>query len=90
MDEFDCVTTYEDYHFLKPNALYFKEICDRHGVNLNESIMVGNDVLEDGCCKALGMKFILLKDCLLNSKNLPIEADFVSSLSEFIEYVKAL
>ena len=90
IDEFECVTTYENYHYAKPNPMYFKEICDKFNADPKESVMVGNDVLEDGCCKALGMKLILLTDCLLNSKNLPIEADSVITLSEFIEYVKAL
>lgn len=85
--EFLLVTTYENSHFTKPNPKYYEEICNKLNISYDECVMVGNDVYEDGAVKNLGIKLMLLNDNLLNTKNLPIEADFVGSIEEFIREI---
>ena len=44
---FDLVTTYESFHFAKPNPAYFGEILGRMGWRPNEAVMIGNDPHDD-------------------------------------------
>jgi FMN phosphatase YigB (HAD superfamily) len=86
--EFELVTTYENSHFCKPNPKYFEELFNKLNMKPEESLMVGNDVEEDGCIKALGVKLFLIKDCLINNKNLEINADFIGSFEEVVKEIE--
>ena len=44
---FDLVTTYESFHFAKPDPAYFGEILGRMGWRPGEAVMVGNDPEDD-------------------------------------------
>ena len=66
--DFEFFTTYEDYHFCKPNRGYYGEVLERAGLKPEECLMVGNDVGEDMIAEELGMKVFLLTDCLINRK----------------------
>ena len=68
-EDFALYTTYEDYHFCKPNLAYYQEVLDRLGVQPEECVMVGNDVDEDMIAEKLGMKVFLLNPCILNRSN---------------------
>ena len=52
--------------------------------------MVGNDVEEDGAIKALGVKLFLINDCLINNKNLEINADFIGSFDEVVKEIEGV
>lgn len=52
--------------------------------------MIGNDVLEDGIASKLGIKVILISDCLLNPNNLPTENFEVYTLEELYQGIKNL
>jgi FMN phosphatase YigB (HAD superfamily) len=49
VDEFDfsIVTSYENFHFTKPNPAYFTEILGLLGRPLKDAVMIGNDVTAD-------------------------------------------
>ena len=49
--------------------------------------MVGNDVTEDMCVKDLGLDTYLITDCILNSKNLPIEEYKSGSFHDFEKFI---
>lgn len=60
-------TTYEDYHYCKPNPMYYTELLEKLGLKPEECIMVGNDLNEDILpTEKLGMENFLLTDCLIN------------------------
>lgn len=62
-------TTYETYHYCKPNPKYYEELLDKLGLKPEECVMVGNDVEEDMIpTQKLGMKGFLLTNCLINKK----------------------
>lgn len=63
-DEFDWVTVYEECCFTKPHARYYREICDRLGVEPEACVMVGNHMQEDMAAGTLGMKTFLVTDYL--------------------------
>lgn len=65
-DDFDYFTVYENSGCCKPNLEYYRMICDKCGINPEESIMIGNDVDEDMCASALGFDTYLVTDCLIN------------------------
>ncbi|MBR5596226.1 MAG: HAD family hydrolase [Lachnospiraceae bacterium] len=68
-EDFAEYTTYENYHFCKPNPKYYLELLDRHHLKPEECIMVGNDVDEDMIpTRELGMQSFLLTNCLINKK----------------------
>lgn len=68
-DDFEYITTYNNSSFCKPNLEYYKAICNKCGINPNESIMIGNDVEEDMCVAKLGMDSYLVTDCLINKND---------------------
>ncbi|MGI6315561.1 MAG: HAD family hydrolase [Christensenellales bacterium] len=70
--DFEIYTTYEDYHYCKPNLNYFKELLENLQAAPEECLMVGNDVQEDMVAGQLGMKVFLLTDCLINKDDADI------------------
>ena len=69
ISDFVEYTTYENYHFCKPNPKYYEELLGKLGLQPEDCIMVGNDVEEDMIpTQKLGMKGFLLTDCLINKK----------------------
>lgn len=86
-DDFAEITTYENYHYSKPNILYFKEIMDKLGLNPKDCLMVGNDAEEDLCIRELGVKTFLVTDCLENKKGLPLTSEYAGSLEELRHFI---
>lgn len=41
--DFDEITSYDLYHYAKPNPKYYQEILDRHHLKADEAIMFGNE-----------------------------------------------
>lgn len=83
--DFEEITTYETYHYSKPNPLYFRELMDKFSLNPEECLMVGNDAEEDLTIRELGVKVYLVTDCLENKNNLPLLADYKGSLEELTD-----
>lgn len=80
------VTTYENSSFTKPNPKYYLELLEKLSLNPEETIMFGNDVLEDGSSKLAGIETILIVDCLVNSHNLPVDDFQKGSLEDVLEF----
>jgi len=59
-DDFELVTVYEETHFTKPHLGYYKEVCDKMGMDPKDCIMVGNHMQEDMVASELGMKTFLV------------------------------
>ena len=72
-EDFELVTTYENSASCKPGLLYYKEVMGKLGVQPEECLMVGNDVVEDMVARQLGLRVFLLTPCLLNKNNEDIE-----------------
>ena len=89
-DDFEIVTTYEDFYHTKPNTAYYQEVIDRCGLDTHECMMVGNDVKEDGAIQQLGVDLYLVDDFLLNKYNLEINCKYRSNSQQFLAFVKQL
>lgn len=86
-EDFEVITTYEDYHYTKPNVNYFKELMERFGLKPEECLMVGNDVEEDLPIRELGVKTYLVTDTMENKKNLPINSDYQGTMDELYDFL---
>ena len=89
-EEFPLVTTFENSHFVKPNLRYYQEVSEKLGVSPKNCIMVGNDVEEDGCAASLGMEVMLVRDCLLNTKQLSTEGFWMGTLRDVMDWAREL
>ena len=89
-EDFEIFTTYEDYHFCKPNLNYYKEILEKLGLQPEECLMVGNDVGEDMVTEELGMKVFLMPADLINKVGKDISQYPQGGFKELMEYMETL
>lgn len=88
---FPLVTTYDNSHFAKPNPNYYREVLEKIGSKAEETIMIGNDVSEDGiAASSIGLRVILVEDCLLNKKNISTDKFELCTLKQLYEFVRGL
>ena len=89
-ESFALITTYEDYSYCKPNVEYFRTILEEMSLKPKECLMVGNDVEEDLVIRDLGVKTYLVTDTMENKKELPIHTDYMGSLKDLVDFIRAL
>lgn len=87
--DYNMVTTYEIMHYTKPHTEYYLEIAEAIGVDPEDCLMVGNDVGEDLTAAQVGMKTFLVKDRMINQRNLPIKVDWQGYMPDLLEFVKS-
>ena len=83
---FELVTTFENCHFAKPNLDYYREVLANIKTEPSATLHIGNDVEEDGCVSQLGMRVILITDCLLNPRMKPLESFETATLAELAAF----
>ena len=86
--DFTEITTYEDYHYCKPNLMYYKELFARIGFDPQRCLMVGNNVDEDMIAEKLGCDVFLVTRNLINAKNADISVYPRGSLEDLLIYLK--
>ena len=89
-EDFEIFTTYENYHFCKPNLNYYKEILEQIGVKPEECLMVGNDVGEDMITEELGMKVFLMPADLINKVEKDISVYPQGNFEDLLKYIETL
>lgn len=88
--DFALVTTYEDSRTSKPNSAYFLEVCRRIGKPPEDCVHIGNNVHEDGAAREVGIPVMLVEDCLINRRDLPMEGFWRGSLQDVLDWAKNL
>ena len=88
--DFELFTTYENFHFCKPNPAYYHEVLERIGCSPEECAMVGNDVGEDMIARDLGMQVFLITDCLINKNGRDINEYPHGGFDELLEWLKKI
>lgn len=88
--DFELITVFENSSFCKPNVKYFEEVIAKLNLNKENILMVGNDVEEDCVIQNIGIPCFLIKDCLINNKNLPLNAKYQGSFDDFVKFVEEL
>ncbi|MDD3128983.1 MAG: HAD family hydrolase [Candidatus Izemoplasmatales bacterium] len=86
--DFDLVTTYENSNFAKPSLYYYEMIIKKMNYDPDETIMIGNDALEDMVAKGLGINTFLVTDCLNNKNNIDINQFNNGTLTQLLENIK--
>ena len=89
-EDFKVITTYETSKFCKPSKGYFEEICRMANCNPEETLMVGNDVIEDMSAERAGLSTYLVTDDLINREKADCSKYQQGSLKEFYEYCLTL
>ena len=89
-EDFELITSFEIMHAAKPNPEFYEEVIERLGVLPGETLMVGNDAVEDLAAGQLGISTYLIEDHLLNSQKQKIKPDMQGSSRDFLHYVKSL
>lgn len=88
-EQFEIVTTYEDFHFSKTHAAYYAEVLGRLGWGDGPVLMVGNDMERDIIpAKSLGLATFHVDDDP-GSKSGP-EADAHGSLSDLRRWLESI
>lgn len=89
-NDFEFITVYENSSFCKPNVKYYEEVISKLNLNKENILMVGNDVLEDCVIQNIGIPCYLIKDCLINNNNLPLDAKYQGNIDDFVKFVDSL
>lgn len=87
IEDFIEITTFENYHYCKPNPLYFKEIIKKNNLDVSNTIMIGNDLFEDTGANSLGIKVYIVNDDLLGD-NKEKNYEFIGSMNSLINEIK--
>lgn len=88
-ENFEYISTYENFHYCKPSTEYYKEFIAALGVSAEECMMVGNSVDEDMiAAQKLGMQTFLCPACLVNKNEVDISGYPQGNFSDLVTYVK--
>lgn len=88
-DDFEHITTYEQYHAAKPHRLYFEEILNNTGLAAGECIMIGNDAREDlPAPTAMGMETFLLLDHVIIPEGLEYQCDHKGYYADLLKFIR--
>ena len=85
--DFAEITTYEDYHYCKPNLKYYQELFERTGLNPQRCLMVGNNVDEDMMAEKLGCDTFLVLRNLINARNADVSGYKQGTLGDLMTYL---
>ena len=87
---FERITTYDNSTSTKPHLEYYRENVEAIGLKPEEILMVGNNTREDLAAMKLGLDGYLVTDWLLNPDDFDINTVKHGSMSDFLQFVKAL
>ena len=90
ISDFETVTTYENSHYSKPNPMYYEELLNKLNLKAEETLMIGNDAVEDVAAMKTGMKVFIVTDCLLNPTNEDISSIPQGNFSDALAYIRKL
>ncbi len=88
VNDFEMYTSYEDYHYCKPNVNYYAELFERAGLDAKNCLMVGNDAKEDTVVSELGTDIYLITDYLLNRENRDISVIPHGDFPAFVKWLQ--
>lgn len=86
--DFCYISTLENNSHCKPHAAYYEEIVEHLSLDPNSCMMVGNDAEEDMAAKKIGMTTFLVTDYLIKHGSDLVEADYMGSAEEFLQFVQ--
>jgi FMN phosphatase YigB (HAD superfamily) len=70
-ENFEFITTAENHCTLKPDPIYYREVLERLGLEANDVLHVGNELINDGSARLVGIQVFLVDN---NKKTLEVTA----------------
>lgn len=67
---FSYITSYENSSYCKPNINYYYEIIKKNNLKVEETMMIGNDLIEDLAIEKTGISCYIILDNVLNISNI--------------------
>lgn len=90
-EDFELITTFEDFHAAKPHRAYYEELLGKLGLGGPDCIMVGNDAREDlPAPNELGMETFLLLNHAIIPEGYEYECDHRGDYAALLSYIKSL
>lgn len=88
-DDFDFVTSFENFMFCKPNPKYFLTLLKMYNLKPEEVLVIGNNTVEDcECALACGIKSFLIKGQIIYDPRAKHEFEEVEP-KDVIEKIKS-
>ena len=69
-NKFSYITSYENSSFAKPNINYYKEIIENNNLKVEETMMFGNDTVDDLAVEQIGIPCYIITNNIVNPQNL--------------------
>ena len=88
-DVFSYITSYENSSYAKPNVNYYMEILEKNNLDANETIMFGNDLVEDLAIEKINVPCYIIKNNMINIENLN-NCTKKGDYDEFYNYISNL
>lgn len=86
---FDLVTTYETSHHVKPDPRYYQSILNTVEATAERTWMFGNDRMEDGAAKEVGIPFYYVTGPYAIERDGP-PPDRQGALKDVLQFLKTL
>lgn len=88
IDDFEFITYSENYHYIKPNIKYYKEVLEHLNYKPDEILMVGNDMEEDMIASQLGINTFLITNHLISRYNAHEKFENKGDYEKFYNYLQ--
>lgn len=88
-EDFSHVSTFEQYHAVKPSPAYFTELLSNIGLQASQCLMVGNDPLDDLSAYDLGFTCFYLTEHPVR-RNMPVRAHAQGGYPALLQYIEEL
>jgi len=88
--DFDEITTFEDYCAAKPRKEYFLQILERMNLLPEECVFIGNDCSDDLSIGKLGVKTFWLTEFPINNKNITPQYTYSGKLDDLLKWIEEL
>lgn len=78
VDMFEKITTMENAYRCKPNPDYFQQLLDEFALSPSETLMIGNDWIEDTAAEKVGIQTFIVSDNAMKEKPNDVKATLLS------------
>ena len=69
-NNFSYITSYENSSYAKPNINYYKEIINNNNLKIEETMMFGNDLIEDLVIEDINIPCFIITNNMVNLGNI--------------------
>lgn len=67
---FSYITSFENSSYAKPNINYYREILENNNLKIEETMMFGNDLIEDLAIEKIGIPCFIITNYMVNEDNI--------------------